>query len=110
MYYFMFNNRKVFGKSLGNLRMRILGHLGRMTGNMECYVPVFSDDGKIAEMDYLKEMKDGRVYYCYCDCRRLRTFRMYYDLDDRRILESDTIAWMEIPTMQGKQLIAKDVY
>lgn len=109
-YYYIYKGRPIYDKSLQ--RIRIKGFFTMMMetpNNMEASLPIFSDDGKIAEWEYAKEIQ-GRVYWCYHSCREMRTFRSYYDLDQADKWMGKEIPVMEIFEMRGKQLLAKDVY
>lgn len=108
-YYYVFDGRKIHVKSLAEARDRVLVHLLTAENNMECMVPLFDEGGHIAELDYLKEL-NGKVYFCYGDCRNLKTMRTYFDLNDPRVYGDGKISMFEIQTMRGKQLLAKDVY
>lgn len=111
MSYWFYKNGKKYGRNLDELRWKILKELMLYgEGNMEISIPIFDEKNRIAEIDYLKELPDHRVYYCFQDCRRLRTYRTYYDLADPELTKNKGLFVIEIPKMIGKQLIAKDVY
>ena len=109
-YYYVYDGKKIYGKSLQLLRIKVfMIMMTEVVNNMEAKAPIYSGDGKIAEIEYAKEI-NGKVYWCFQDCRNLRTFRSYYDLDQADKWMTKTIPVMEIFEMQGKQLLAKDVY
>ena len=68
---------KKYSKSLSELRMEAFVWLAFQEGNMEMAIPLYSEDGKIAETVYLKYVKNV-CFICSYKAREQRTFRSYY--------------------------------
>lgn len=96
---------KKFSKSLADLRADVFVWLAFQEGNMEMSVPIFSDDGKVAEFVYLKYVHDI-CFILYYRTRDMRTFRSYHPLCDVLVsdIKPDEVDWIEILTMRGKQM------
>lgn len=74
---------------------------------MEHQVCLYDENRQIREIEYLKEIRD-EVYWCYYDAKDGRTFRSYFPVEDEIMLPE--LPFLEVMTMQKKQLLAKDVY
>ena len=95
-------------KSLAELRMYVASWLSVQEGNMEIGIPIFQEDGKVAEIVYLKFVHDICFLVSY-RAREKRTYRSYYPVDDVimdliRGNKPENCDWIEILTMRGKQM------
>lgn len=114
-FFYVYNGKRIYGKNRQELRMKVLFLIATYgEGNMEISAPIFQEDGgdvKISDRLYMKELPGEKVYFCYEDCNNKRTFRTYYDLDDVWWSKKEKeIPWIEIFSMRGKSLLAKDCY
>lgn len=113
-YFYVYDGKRIYGKNHQELRMRVLYLiLTYGEGNMEISAPIFQENKGIVTMSdrlYMKELPGKKVYFCYEDCNTKKTYRTYYDLEDVWWLKNEKeVPWIEIFSMRGKTLLAKDV-
>lgn len=83
--------------------------LALMQENMAHSIPIIDSNYKIREIEYYKEI-NGRVYLCIYDAKNLITLRAYYDVEKLEFWKGKERSFIQIMSMNGRQLLAKDVY
>lgn len=101
--------RRLYANKITELRKSVFSDLAFVQNNMEWFILIYGEDGKIVDRCFMSYAAGNYVYLFHTTTsgKYERTYRSYHPVEKlvSYIVGKDAdVDWLEIPTMKGKQV------